>query len=362
MKKGTRYSPEDAETAPQPVVILLDIDGTLLGKVGSILCEYDLHRTLGIGRAISEKSSKSKSKSKSKTSTSSKGSFVGKAVRDTIVSRLRYGIIRPHVLEFCRGAQAIPGVELYVYTASDPTWAAFVVPCVEEALGIRFNRPIFTRTHCIHVRSSKNPNTLLIRKSVDRILPLIIRSLKKTGKYGDLVTHASALASVRTSRRSESTRVAKMEMDLFSDRVILVDNTPDIMAYAKDADRLVVCPTYSYQYLYDVLTHMNVDVLHTSFQQIVPVLQRNGMYPSTSMSHDHKTKRIDSFGRFAALYYRHLSLAFEASADGNDVSLAKDRFFLRLLNGLVALMRHRGKNAPFDPSGVRDLVRHITSS
>ena len=127
-----------------PLVMLLDMDGTLVGKVGSVLCEYDLHRTLGAAAAPASAAASARPKTASVASPT-----VHKGLRDAIVARLRYGIIRPHVLEFCRGATAIPGVELYVYTASEAWWAAFFVPCIEAALGVRFNRPIFSRDHCV---------------------------------------------------------------------------------------------------------------------------------------------------------------------------------------------------------------------
>lgn len=158
--------------ATKPTVLLIDLDGTMIGRIGCMLCEYDLHRQLrtvaaaaggGGGQGPSSSSPPS-------SSAAAAASGVPKAVKDAMVARMRYGIVRPYLDQFCALAKATPGVELFVYTASDPEWAAFAVPCVEQAIGARFNRPILARNHC---RPAPDYS-----KSISHVAPLVLRALR----------------------------------------------------------------------------------------------------------------------------------------------------------------------------------------
>ena len=386
--------PPPPATGPVPLVILLDLDGTVAGRVGAVLAEYEIHRALGAAAVASSASSRpggaaaprrprpgsapqppsswggagaelrgdANSANLTNVSSSSHSGGVQKSLRDAIVSRLRYGIIRPHVLEFCQGMKSVggtSGVELFVYTASEASWANFFVPCVESALGMRFNRPILTRDHCVR----QGADGTSIRKTIDGLRPILLRSLRR--RYPGLRTVGD-----------------------LSGRVLLVDNTPDVMADPRENARLVVCPTYPYAYVYDVLCRVPVDSLHSLFSRLVPVLVRNGMFPNgpwtfygdaaaASAARPPMSgvaspgapgrggvvvRRLDSFGRFAAVYYRRLARLLEAAADPNDQALARDRFFLRLLNAVHALVRSRPRPAGqpwlpacFDDAGVREL-------
>ena len=318
----------------KPLVVLLDLDGTLAGRVTSVLCEYDVYKSMGKPRGMP------------------------KHVRDSIVSRLRYGIIRPYVIDFCRGvADMGAGIELFVFTASENTWANFFIPCMESALGVRFNRPIFTRNHCIinqipmpsgggglpEGRKKKSDASVpmfmggvSVLKSISKLRPLIVRSLR--GRY----------PGVRSPE------------DLV-DRVILVDNTPHVMVDSRESKRLVVCPTYDYTYVYDVLAHLPVDVLHAHFVQLVPVLQRNGMFPTglhgSGDSSVQGQRRIDTYSSFSAVYYRRLARLLDASAEINARNPNRDRFFLHLLHALRMLVTRRSSENCFDDSGVAELSK-----
>ena len=129
-----------------PLVLLLDFDGTLVGRLNCAVCEYELlvraHKGL-------------------------------RAFRDDLVARLRYGIIRPHVEAFLKAARS--ELEIFIFTASDARWASFVVPCVEAALGVKFNRPLLTRAHCLTAGER-------VVKSLDRVLPLVHRALVHRGR------------------------------------------------------------------------------------------------------------------------------------------------------------------------------------
>jgi hypothetical protein len=318
----------------KPLVVLLDLDGTLAGRVTSVLCEYDVYKSMSLlGRPRG----------------------MPKHIRDSIVSRLRYGIIRPYVFDFCRGvADMGVGIELFVFTASENTWANFFVPCMESALGVRFNRPIFTRNHCVinqipvpsgggggappegrkHQKSVFMGGGVSVLKSISKLRPLIARALR--GRYPGL--------------RSPEDLV---------DRVILVDNTPHVMVDPRESKRLVVCPTYDYTYVYDVLAHLPVDVLHAHFAKLVPVLQRNGMFPlglhGSGDSSGQGQRRIDTYSSFSAVYYRRLARLLDASAEINERNPNRDRFFLHLLHAMRMLVAQRSPENCFDDSGVAEL-------
>jgi hypothetical protein len=274
---------------PLPLVVLLDLDGTLVGSVTSILCEHMLL-----------------------LKTLDRPLVPDRAWKESVASRLRYGIIRPHVLKFCR--EIGPGVELFVYTASEQSWASAIIPCVESALGVRFNRPLFTRAQC-----TPAPD---LKKSFGRVLPSVLRSLKKKWP-------AATLANMR-------------------DRVVLVDNTPTVMESHADSERMIVCPTYVYNYMYDVLRLVPVDVLHSSFSKLIPVLVRFGLFPSTT---EGDAAVVGSYHQFASIYYGHLHLKMAEVLKANRQELKSDGFFAALLTELKHALAKPG--ATFAPRTVR---------
>jgi hypothetical protein len=282
---GAATAPAASASAALPTVVLLDLDGTLVGSVASVLCELTLLRAVAPKRVPERQ------------------------WRESVVARLRYGIIRPHVLKFCK--EVSKDVELFVYTASEHSWATVLIPCVEAALGVRFNRPIFTRNQC----------DTRLKKSIRGLLPSISRALHKRWP-------AATLASLR-------------------DRVVLVDNTPSVMASADETSRVILCPTYGYDYTYDVLRLVPVDVLHNSFARLVPILTRFGFYPS-------KAAACGSYQQFAAVYYQHLSRRMDDTLASNRSELASDRFFVALLAAMHHQQR-RSPSSPFSDAVVREI-------
>lgn len=263
-------APAPAAAGGLPRVLLVDIDGTLVGRVHALLCEVDVLQSAMATDA---------------TATALR------AARAAIIARLRYGVIRPHVEAFFRAAAA--DVEPFIYTASTPEWAAFLVPCMETALGVRFNRPLFTRAHCAPAPGGG------VRKSIQRVLPDVVRALRR--KYPALRSPRDLLAH---------------------GRVHLVDNTPDVVAPAERA-MLIACPTYDYQYWYDVLHHVSVDVQHERFRSLVPVLRQYELYPEG-------LPLPGSYQEFAATYYAHLGRRLHAAQTANARHLRQDAFWLRL--------------------------------
>jgi hypothetical protein len=335
----TPMQTQQPQQPPAPLVILMDIDGTMVGRVGCLICEVELHKSLAAAASVAASAA---SAAASGTPSASAGRVRGmhpvpamsaaasKALRDSVVARLRYGIVRPYLDQFCRALTKArqdgkTPVELFVYTASDATWAAFLVPCIEAALGTRFNRPIFTRDHCVRPGSAPAAASSAggrsggdCRKSIALLRPAILRALRR--RYPGTLRTVADLA----------------------DRVVLVDNTADVTADPREAARVVACPTYAYNYVYDVLGRVDVDALHRQYAAIAPTLVRAGLFPPTAPAGP-------GFGRFSAAYYRHLADTLDASAATNVRILQApgDRFWAALLAAVDRLRDGgQGTHAP----------------
>lgn len=285
-------SPPGAPVPQLPRVMLVDLDGTLVGKVNAAVCEYDILRK---SAAVQGGSNAAHAKAV-------------RAFKESLVARLRYGIVRPHVEAFIKQAQRMnPPVEIFIYTASDPQWAAVIIPAVEAALGVKFNRPLFTRQHCIsappHMAAVGGPMT--IRKSIAHVLPAIYTRLKK--KY--------SLRSINDLRGN----------------IAIVDNTHDILADPTERSRLIRCPTYEYTYLYDVLCNVDVNTLHRRFSRLIPVLSGFGMFPGKVPA-----DTIRSYHQFAGEYYARLANAINDSLTNNARYLSTDRFWAHLLYNMAS--------------------------
>lgn len=251
------------------------MDGTLIGRIAPQVCEYEVVSTL----------------QKKKV----------RQVRAEIVEHLRFGVVRPHLATFLtRVKEAVPRTEFFVYTASDDAWAKFLVPCIEEAIGFKFARPIFTRRHC---RLSNGD----YKKSIAAVAPHILRRLRPA--YAGLV-----------GARAE---------DIVRD-ALLIDNNPVVMRSGEEEDRLVRCGTYNYAYFRDVLAKLEPAVLHARHARLVPLLAAFGLLPARTAAAD-----VNGIEHFLSMYYG--CLAASAQAALRDVAPSRrDRTWLVLADLLSA--------------------------
>lgn len=225
-----------------PRTILLDMDGTLIGRITPQVCEYEVVSMLQKRKV--------------------------RQVRADIVQHLRMGVARPHLLAFLtRVKEAVPRTEFFVYTASDDSWAKFIVPCIEEAIGFKFSRPIFTRRHC-------RPCNGDYKKSIAAVAPHILRRLRPS--YAGLI-----------GARAE---------DIVRD-AMLIDNNPAVMR-PDEEDRLVRCSTYNYAHFRDVLAKVEPGVLHARHARLVPLLAAFGLLPARTSAAD-----VRGIEHFLAMYY-----------------------------------------------------------
>jgi hypothetical protein len=136
----------------KPIVILLDLDKTLIGDIVPQSEEYYIIKSINNELKNLDKKTIS---------------FNFKRLQN----ELREHIIRPYLLKFLNLARSYNNIEIYIYTASDDKWAKTLIPNIEKAINFRFNRPIFTRNNTI----IKNNN---FKKSIKNIKPFIYKSIK----------------------------------------------------------------------------------------------------------------------------------------------------------------------------------------
>ena len=167
----------------EPLVILIDLDGTIQGNVCPQVWEYE---TIGIISGVMKEKVQYK---------------------DALLSHdLDKGLLRPQFAEALIDIKRKhPNVEFFVYTASSDEWANFLVPkIIKHCFGSKniINLPLFTRKHCMSNG----------KKRIANVKPEIVSSLNK--KYPRAV---------------------------FSN-IFLVDNNP--VLYGRESDKLILCPTY----------------------------------------------------------------------------------------------------------------------
>jgi hypothetical protein len=191
------------------LICVLDIDGTIIGDVTSQVMEWE----------ILSKFDKSKLR----------------MFRLQLISHLRNGLLRPFLADFIHKLKKIGTENIYVYTASDDSWAQMIVPCIESAAGVKFNRPIFSRKHCI-------VNAGSMQKSLKLISDKILRG---RGKGADIYKN-----------------------------IFLIDNNSVLI---HDERKLgVLCPTYNVAIPTDVLKNIDQTVFTNNCTQILKIIQRYG--------------------------------------------------------------------------------------
>jgi len=271
--------------ADHPRVLFLDMDGTLIGRINPQLCEYEALNLLQKNKV--------------------------KQLRSDMVECMRHGIARPFLAEFCRRVttDGTP-TELFVFTASDDKWAKFMVPVIEEAIGFKFNRPLFTRVHC-------QMGDREFKKSLVDIAPIAYKSLRK--KYPQALQRPSDVLH----------------------NCALIDNNHHVASTSGGdggftAGRLVKCTTYVYEHVVDVLAKMDSAVLHNRYKELIPMLRDANLYPRTLGASRYGSESSDpSFEMFMAEYLSEL--AADARAALRDCKDAlQDKMWLLLANALTA--------------------------
>lgn len=190
-------------------VILLDIDGTMVGNVMYQVCHYDIIN--GVNAGLMEK-------------------FKRKLKRD-----LRSGLMHPDLKPFLMANK--DRYQFFVYTASEDLWARILVDCMEQVLGFKFNRPLFTRNDC-HAGT--------FTKSIDLVQPRIHKHL------------AGKKIVVR---------------DIF-----IIDNNKTL---SEKKHLLILCPTYHQHVVSDVLRFLKPADVQRNLPFIAATLVSYRMLPKS---------------------------------------------------------------------------------
>jgi len=173
----------DSTPTKLPHIFVLDLDNTIIGDIKPQVMLWEISKA------------------------SSKAAPIRFDVKSFQQKLLQGLIIRPGFYDFVKYIQSMDYL-LYVYTASEKTWANFVISHIEKALNIRFQRPIFTRKNCTYQNGS-------FKKNTRNILPIIMKSLK----------------------------VPKKTLSHQVPRMTIIDNLN--VYHAIDQSNLVICPSYN---------------------------------------------------------------------------------------------------------------------
>jgi hypothetical protein len=235
--------------------IFFDLDGTLVGDVLPLIVEWDLITRFEKGKI--------------------------QQFRKNVIAQLQNGLLRPHLATFIDTMKARYENEckFYIYTASESKWAHFLIGCIETYIGFKFERPLFTRKHCI--TSSRE-----YQKSLHKVAAII---LTKKGNVKEFVSNS-----------------------------VLIDNNKILV----DSRNLVLCPTYAFKDVYDVLRLISESVVHDNYIAIAQVLMEHGFFPQID------APKTYSYHVFKSLYFTHLGS--EIKENIKNLKLIKDDYWLKL--------------------------------
>lgn len=271
------------------IAVFYDLDGTIVGNVTPQVVEWHIVKQYQPSRMA--------------------------AFKAQLIDVLRHHLVRPGFTDFHNGLlAALPHVEFFVYTASDHAWASTLVPCLEKALDVRFNRPLFTRRHVVQEDACGDT-----RKSLDRVATLAHRSLLKKGyqvSVADIIRNA-----------------------------VLIDNNRVLVT--PETSRLILCPTYDYILYQDVLRHIPISVLRENMHAIREDLADAGIMPLSRQDVPEET--------FLTSYYSGLGVAL-ASAAHVDRDSRRDVFWKALLGPLVKRIK---KDGALTDSGIASINAKI---
>ena len=182
-------SPADQVTFKCPIVVVFDMDRTLVGITNPLICFW-LASSCVFSPTV----------------------YMLLNMKDVIISALRERLARPFIKEFMERLKSEftdTSVEFFVYTASKKDWALVLIAYMEEAFGITFNRPVFNREE----------HTYKGLKLLDPIVPEIQSSLIQ--RYGYIPN--------KTIKKN----------------MIVFDDNPDMYDEEHDIVHIFKCPSYS---------------------------------------------------------------------------------------------------------------------
>ena len=247
--------------ARRPLIVLIDIDGTLIGDISPQVCEWVVIQR-----------------------------FDKKKIPQFKVNLKRYlqnGLLRPDFSLFVDIMKNRYNCEFFVYTASETKWANFLVPCIEQIIDFKFNRPIFTRKHCFVMNKE-------YKKSTEKLLPQIFRTLKE--RY-EITTH-----------------------DDLKSHIMMVDNTSVLLKH--EMSRLILCPTYSFIEWSDPTKLIDEQTLYDHYSEMAVLMAYYNIFPSV------QSQQTLTLNQFKMMLFTSLSSNIKSTIKRQ--SSSKDTFWSTL--------------------------------
>jgi len=242
---------------PPPQFIFIDIDGTIIGDIIPQIAEWEIIKQFEKSRMFQFKKN--------------------------LDVQLRNGLIRPYFGEFLESLKVNRDCQFYIYTASEASWAHFIINAIEKCIGIKFNRPIFTRNHCFLNKGQKS-------------LHYVAKIAYEKNKNG-------------TKSLSE-----------FISKSILIDNN-NVLSKQEES-KLVICPTYNHKEIYDVLRLLSEQVVVERYVDISKILYQYGLFPKV------ENGTHFSYQVFKSLYFSFIGNSIKDGLKNN--KFVKDTFWLNL--------------------------------
>lgn len=254
-----------------PYVFVLDIDGTIIGN-----CSYQTQQ-YSLLTALKKMGYKVPSVNKCSHAYSPHQLLVRKGLA-SFVTAMR---------------KMYSNVHFFIYTASQKDWAQQEISWIEKQHGIRFNRPLFARPDCV-VDGAGN-----FRKSLQKILPRIMRALSKRG--GKPLT------------RTEQNYIVENQLMIVDNNAVFLDRS----------DRLLLCPDYAFTLFEPLVDMIPTEAMsNPSVQQHVLSLINQGLVCPSPQGVTDRTEML-------ANQYVWLAKQCHSIAESNTVYKADD-FWLYL--------------------------------
>lgn len=190
-----------------PIIFIFDLDATLIGNSKPIMDYYDLIQFIKKARISNKITIEQVSDLEFKSLPNWK-------------TVLNPSIIRPHLQDFLQSLQTyFPNAEFFIYSAGEAEYVKNMTEFIEKNIGIRFNRPLFSRTDCVIDETDH------ISKSIINEFPKIIHSLSSIDKYSKL-------------------NLEKYTDDILKHSVLFIDDRNNLW---DKKEKWLKCPPYNYK-------------------------------------------------------------------------------------------------------------------
>lgn len=178
-----------------PVIVIFDVDGTLIGDVQPLLTFWLSIKDILHFDVVQEK------------------------IKGHLPAFIRPGL--PQLMNAIK--KKYQHAEFFIYSAGREEWLDVIIPCIEDILGVSFNRPLFGRGSCI-----------IGYKMIECVAMNLLRIIKS--KY-----------------------IGNYSLDNIRDMVVIFDDNPAVYDDTRDFARVIRCPTFTSKKTVNVIEELGVD-------------------------------------------------------------------------------------------------------